>query len=215
MRGKRSRTYPPELRKFAITLQFYSSRAYDYVRKIWSNLLPHPSTIRNWYTVVDGRPGFLKESFEAIRQQNAKSPLFLNIVINEMAIRSQIIFENNRFYGCVDLGSGLSFEDDNPPQAKCALMFMAVSLNGNFKIPISYFIIDSLSGSERANLLQKCFELMETTGAKIISITFDGAPCNISMATHLGADFSYGKYFQPYFIHNNEKVTFFGMRATC
>lgn len=43
-----------------------------------------------------------------------------------MAIRSQLIFDNNRFYGCVELGSDLNSQEDNLPQAKYALMFMAV-----------------------------------------------------------------------------------------
>lgn len=46
---------------------------------------------------------------------------------------------------------------------------------------------------------------MEDTGPKTVSITFDGAPCNISMATHLGANSSYGANFRLYFLYNNEK----------
>lgn len=43
---KRKKKYSPELRTFALTLQFYSSKAYRYVRKTFNNLLPEPSTIR-------------------------------------------------------------------------------------------------------------------------------------------------------------------------
>jgi hypothetical protein len=37
--------FTSEMRKFAITLQFYSSKAYDYVRKSFKNVLPHQKTI--------------------------------------------------------------------------------------------------------------------------------------------------------------------------
>lgn len=59
--------FSPELRSFALTLQFYSSKAYDYVRKTLNNGLPHPSTLRRWYQHVDGCPGFTKEAFEALK----------------------------------------------------------------------------------------------------------------------------------------------------
>ena len=36
--------YPEELRKFALTLSFYSSKAYNYVRKTFSQTLPSPTT---------------------------------------------------------------------------------------------------------------------------------------------------------------------------
>lgn len=55
-----------KLRYFALTLNFYPSNAYNYVRKKNSKCLPHPSTFRKWYTVVDGSPGITKESLVAI-----------------------------------------------------------------------------------------------------------------------------------------------------
>jgi len=57
MRGKKL-PFTSEMRKFAITLQFYSNKAYNFVRKIFKNLLPHPKTISKWYKVVNGDPGF-------------------------------------------------------------------------------------------------------------------------------------------------------------
>jgi len=61
--------YSPALRSFALTLQFYSSKAYLFVRKTFKNLLPHPSTLKKWYSVVDGEPGFTKEAFQCITQR--------------------------------------------------------------------------------------------------------------------------------------------------
>jgi len=42
----------PELRAFALTLNFYSAAAYKYVRQVFNNCLPHPSTLRKWYAVI-------------------------------------------------------------------------------------------------------------------------------------------------------------------
>lgn len=55
-----------ELKKFALTLHFYSPSAYDYVRNIFSKRLPHVSTLRKWYSTINGLPGFSSESFKAI-----------------------------------------------------------------------------------------------------------------------------------------------------
>jgi len=54
------------MRSFALTLQFYSSKACTYVCKIFDNLLPHPARLRKWYTVVNGNPGFTSEAFKAM-----------------------------------------------------------------------------------------------------------------------------------------------------
>ncbi|KAF2885085.1 hypothetical protein ILUMI_21088 [Ignelater luminosus] len=176
LRNKKQQ-YSSELRKFALTLQYYSPRAYNYIRHKWRNLLPHSSTIKNWYSNINCKPGFQKQALDAIANENKKKKVLLNIVIDEMAIRSQIIYGSNRFYGGVDLGSHMSFESDNDnlPKATHALVFMAVAINGSFKVPIAYFLIKSLTGEERANLLSKCLELINDTGAKAVSIVFDGA----------------------------------------
>jgi len=93
-------------------------------------------------------------------------------------------------YGFVDLGTGINIDTDELPHATYALVFLAVGLNEHWKIPIGYFLINSLNGSERGNLLQKSLELMHETGAKVHSIIFDGAHTNTAMCKHLGANFS-------------------------
>lgn len=47
--------YPQELRVFALTLHFYSSTAYNYVRKTFAMSLPHPKILQKWYQAVDGQ----------------------------------------------------------------------------------------------------------------------------------------------------------------
>jgi len=83
-----------------------------------------------------------------------------NIVIDEMAIRKQIIFMNNKFYGGVDLGTQNNYDQDNTQEATNVLVFLAVCLNGHWKVPLGYFLIHSFSGSERANLLTRCLEFV-------------------------------------------------------
>lgn len=57
-----------EVKKFALTLNYYSPCGYNYVRKEFKNNLPHPRTLSNWYSKIDGEPGFTIESFEALKK---------------------------------------------------------------------------------------------------------------------------------------------------
>ncbi len=56
--------YAPEIRVFASTLQFYSTKAYEFVRNTFSKALPDVTTVRNWFSNIDGTPGdhFFKKS---------------------------------------------------------------------------------------------------------------------------------------------------------
>ena len=67
--------YPDVLKAFAITPQFYSTKAYNYVRHTFQLALPHPSTIRRWYQSINDQPGFTHEAFHALtlRVQEAKA----------------------------------------------------------------------------------------------------------------------------------------------
>lgn len=59
--------YSAELRTFALTLNFYSTKAYNYARKTFQTCLPSIKTISKWYQTVDGKPGFTKEAFIALK----------------------------------------------------------------------------------------------------------------------------------------------------
>lgn len=193
----------PSLRAFAMTLHFYSAKAYNYVRKQFKNLLPHEKTIAKWYKVIDGNPGFTKQAFDSIAQKVKKEKnVIVNLTMDEMSIRENIHWDGCKFYGYTDLGiDGNDNQSEQVPKAKNALVFMAVALNSNWKVPIGYFLINSLNSIERANLLSKCLTMLHNTGAICNSITFDGAAVNLSMCTNLKCNFNYGKQFQPWFEH--------------
>ena len=61
--------YPPALRAFTLTLNFYSAKAYRFVRKTFDLQLPHPSVIRKWYSSIDGQPGFTAEAFNTLEMK--------------------------------------------------------------------------------------------------------------------------------------------------
>ena len=62
--SKKSNRYSQETKQFAMTLHYYSPKAYDFARKVL--LLPHPSSIRSWAASVDCEPGFLCDVITSI-----------------------------------------------------------------------------------------------------------------------------------------------------
>ena len=59
----------PELRAFAMTLQFYSKKAYNYVRDTFNLALPHERVIQDWYSKV----GFNISMLNYIGKQDQRS----------------------------------------------------------------------------------------------------------------------------------------------
>lgn len=58
--------YSLELRAFALTLYYFSPRAYNYVRDVFNMCLPSEKTIEKWYQATDGKPGVTLEDFEIL-----------------------------------------------------------------------------------------------------------------------------------------------------
>ena len=72
------------------------------------------------------------------------------------------------------------------PVAADALVLMAVSLNDSWKVPCAYFLVNGLSGEERANLIEECIRRLYDAGVTVVSLTCDGPSCHFSMLKHLG-----------------------------
>ncbi|KAL4103319.1 hypothetical protein QTP88_018696 [Uroleucon formosanum] len=189
----------PILRKFAMTLHFYSPSAYSYVRTIFSKALPDVSTIRKWYSKLDGLPGMTKESFQAISLKvkemkvNGKQ-LYGCLVMDEMSIKQHVHWTGTRHQGYIDFGLGGKTEEmDNLPYAKDAFVIMVVDINTSWKVPIAYYLINGISAEEKANIILNCLQELDTTGVIIKTLTFDGAANNLSMASELEANLQYSE----------------------
>jgi hypothetical protein len=122
----------------------------------------------------------------------------VNLVFDEMAIREQLIYCKGRFVGGVDLGTTDTQDNDTATMANNACVLMAVAINQHWKIPIGYFLIKSLTASEKATVIKQALHLPNE--AKVYSITFDGLSSNLTMCCILGANLCYGHSdFKPYF----------------
>lgn len=201
--------YSAELRKFALTLCFFSPKAYNYVRKSFDTCLPHQSTIGKWYKNINAEPGFTKESFSVLQKHVSLSekPVILALVIDEMAIRKKIEWDGKKFHGFVNYG--IELEDDANSAAKEAFVLLVVCINGQWKLPVGYFLSDGLNGDQKSTLILQCIELILKTGAQVVSLTFDGAPSNVAMTNVLGCNNNITN-LKPYFsFKGNNIYTFY------
>jgi hypothetical protein len=75
--------------------------------------------------------------------------MYCNLVIDEMCFRQQVeINSQKNVHGYINMGAEYSYDSDDIPLAKNALEFLAVGINGYWKMPLTYFLIDGLGGKE-------------------------------------------------------------------
>lgn len=192
VKGKKiSKQYSPEIRSFALTLNFLSPKAYEYVRDTFNTCLPHSRTIRKWYQSLNCMPGFTTESFEAIKgavdnanEENKR--IVLHVIFDEIHIRQHIDWDGHgeKAIGFVDVGDG----GNSSTLASQILVFLAVCVNKAWKIPLAFFPIASINAEQKRNIAVLCLQNLLTTGAEVTGITFDGAATNLTVAKLLGCD---------------------------
>lgn len=178
--------FPPALRKFALTLHFYSPSAYKYLRDKFKKTLPHPHTLYRWYKSIDAEPGFTSEAFTILADKvstSPSSPLLCSLTVDEMAIRQQKIWTGTKYEGLVDMGIGFKESDAKATQA---YVFLLVSLDQSWTLPIAYFFVQSLTGEMKANLIEIALKKCHDVGVKVASLTFDGCKTNINCMKVLG-----------------------------
>ncbi|KAG0425489.1 hypothetical protein HPB47_027343, partial [Ixodes persulcatus] len=164
--------------------------AYEYVRTKFNNALPSQRTLREWYKAVNGEPRFTSETLDFLKTvaQGREEPLLAALIVDDMAIKKHVQLLGNKGVGYIDFGREIP--NDSLQEATNDCVYMLVALNMTLKLPLGYFLINSLSSSERAEFTKECLLRVEAIGVNIVSLTFDGAASNFKMAKCLGADIS-------------------------
>lgn len=205
--GKKSNQYSEELRSFAFTLNFYSPRAYQFVREKFSNHLPAPSCIRSWVANATGfgEPGINTEALQVLesiaKDMNAQGKqLVVSMCFDEMHIHKHVEWNDARkkFHGFISFGK--TNAEGEVPVANQALVFLVTGINFKMSIPVAHFFVTKLNGSEKAILIQEIVTAITKVGVRIINITFDGDPANLAACKRLGASF-FPKNMKTYFLN--------------
>lgn len=207
--GRSTKKYSEAIRSFCLQVHFLAPAAYAYIRKVFNNNLPRIATLIEWYSSIDGSPGFKTEFYDVLRRkvdefkskaENVNKEFLVCLMHDEMAINQKLQWDNlkKRFVGFATYTNSkknASIDIDNYiPLEKQALVFMVVG--ENFKLALSYFLLNGISSEDRAHLTREVILRINETGAKVMAMTSDGYVGNISCSKILGADFDNGK---PYF----------------
>lgn len=91
-----------------------------------------------------------------------------------MSIRTHVEYSAGKIHGYVDLGCRSA--DDSLPPARDTLVLVAI--DEAWKVPITYFFIDALTGEERGNVIVKCLQRLKNAGVCTVSLTCDGPSCH-------------------------------------
>uniref|UniRef100_A0ABD2WYE5 THAP-type domain-containing protein n=1 Tax=Trichogramma kaykai TaxID=54128 RepID=A0ABD2WYE5_9HYME len=160
--------------------------------------------LRTWLQTVNYEPGISRESFQTVEDFSKNAlvngkKLYFNLCLDEMSIRRHVSWNKSKekFEGFVDFGRPTDCQD-NEEQASNALVFMLVCINGYFKIPVAYYLINSLSGDQKSSLILEILDECCVHEIDVRNITFDGALSNINMVEKLGASI-YGNTSISYF----------------
>ncbi|XP_072758714.1 uncharacterized protein [Anoplolepis gracilipes] len=205
-----SKEYPPEIRKFALTLHYYSPKAYNYVRKHFNACLLHPKSISKWFKSINENPGFMEEALYSIskRVKATDYPLFGTLIFDEMSISQHIEYDGEKFSGYVDFGNEII--NDKTNIVKDALVFLIVCMNAAWKVPVGYFLINGITAYQKNNLIMHCICLLHDTGVRVVGLTFDGTTTNFTTAKKLQCNLT-PNCLQTWFPHpvTNEKLFIF------
>ncbi|KAE8753116.1 hypothetical protein FOCC_FOCC000039 [Frankliniella occidentalis] len=203
----------PNLRSFAITLHFYSPQSYMYLRQVLkprdnpkASILPSERTLRNWFSSIDGKPGFTSESLNALEalSKREKRQLPVSLMLDDMAIHKGLNVATTGNSGGIDLGpdsenlqalkvrkeedKGNEGDEGDEYLATEVCVFMAVCMDLPLKIPVGYFVHDGLNADQLATLARQCMIDLYSVGVVVRAIVADGLSANRRMAKLLGAD---------------------------
>ena len=184
------RRYSDIVKEFAVTLHFYSPKAYEYVKTILP--LPHESLIKKWSSVIECQPGFVKESFESLQKDIAKCPEKRDccLIVDAMSTRKQMLYDStqDKYVSFVNYGPIPTEKADT--LATEAVVFLLVGARTHWKCPIGYFLADKMSSKTQAKLVQLALVKAAEAGLRVWSVTADGTSVNIGMFIELGCHFT-------------------------
>ena len=76
---------------FAVTLHFYSPKAYKYVRKILH--LSCQASIRSWAAAINCEPGFLTDVIQHLQTTLNEDDKDCILIVDEMSIKKEVVWE--------------------------------------------------------------------------------------------------------------------------
>lgn len=186
-----STPFSPIPKTFSESIHFSSPHTYKTIKKCFLPDLPTEESIKKWNNTTNYLPGVHDKVLEYLsnlikqEREKGKDSVF-NLLFDEIHNKCHTFYDQNthKFEGCVDLRGDLDdFEIKDESQknllAKKSLVFMLVNVNGSFKIPVAYYLCDSLSAQQKYELISNLLHKSSTYNIEIVSLTCDGEKNNV------------------------------------
>ena len=112
------------------------------------------------------------------------------MVLDAMSIREYIQYDQKakRNFGYVDCGARSTAGNSNDVVASDALVAMLVSMKGNWKIPLGYFLTRSITADVQAGIVREALLRTFDCGVRVRVVTMDGTAHNTSTFKVLGCN---------------------------
>lgn len=187
--------YNASVRRFALVVSCKSKSAYRWIRQKFSRHLPAIRTLRSWHanSNCSFQFGFNEQSIitltERVKEGTTEAKnVYVSMCFDEISIRRHIqwVHPLKRYSGLVTYGRR---DNDEHPVANNAIFFLLNLIETGESIILGYFLIKSLCGHEKVQLITEAITKVNSTGAHLVSIAFDGLTSNFSACRILGASF--------------------------
>ncbi|KAH0620741.1 hypothetical protein JD844_021464, partial [Phrynosoma platyrhinos] len=174
--------YSAALCNFAVSLYLFSAKAYEFMKKTFQ--LPEATTLHMWLSNSDYKPGFSEQAFNALAERSQQQTFKMcSLLIGTMPLERRIYYDpsTKSLQSLVNFGAG-NYDADEILAAGEALLFVAVGFQGQWIVPLGYFLLATLRGDIQAQLLRHCILKLYDVGVQVISVTSDATAPNIDTA---------------------------------
>jgi len=130
-----------------------------------------------------------KEVFTALKNLNPDDK-HCSLMFDAMSIKKQILWGEKlqKFVGNCDYGNEIDIEGIYTPASE-VLVFMLVSINERWKLPVGYFLQNKITAIAQAELIKSALIHAYDADLNVCSVTCDGAYTNFSSLKILGCEF--------------------------
>ncbi|XP_063387945.1 uncharacterized protein LOC134673840 [Cydia fagiglandana] len=178
------------LREFAFFLNFYSPSSYKYILETYNTPLPELKVLYSWYLKDDHYPGLSEKAFKILKEKSSVKRQTCTLMLID-------IFLNNegRYCDQVDYGHGEYFNFID--KAVLAYVFVLVSLDEDWKMPIGYIFARNIPAETQAEYIRICLTHCNEAGADVVAVTLE----NPTPAEYLGCSFDNIRNLKTTFKH--------------
>ena len=105
-------------------------------------------------------------------------------MIDGMSIRKQLDWNPKRqqMVGFLDLGAG--YLDNDVAEATEVIIIMDVGLQGHWKIPVAYFLINGISAEVQSQLVLSVISSLHDVKVNVLALVMDGHTINQKWYTY-------------------------------